>query len=499
MFNRFFCYLLLIILGINFLSFNTNIKSKAVDLQKPYISEVWHGNSDYSDKCTSLPIKSKTAIGYCPMDTWIEITNPSSLSISLNGYSIDVTSNRGFVEQGGCEELDLESTKGKRTDTLLCQPTKIQDKALLGQTVAPNSQILFQQKYGTIINMLTRAGFSAQKLDLVRRGASIGLYSANLIDNTGATIDTFSGGFGASASVQICLDENGNKKQTNSTKSFQAGEKIFYGTPGAKNDCPEIVKEIPITPPPKIESLPKETPKPDPVAQPISTPATATEKQPEIKTVSKGVNEKPLDLPQKNVTPINTPQQAQVLPIPKIEIKAEPKVEIKKILPVTFKVEPETIQVKSKPIEPSPAIKSQPVEVKKEIIQEVKQKPSTAQNQQANLQNTKPLLNIQKTVEKPNAISKPTTNDFKASIIPSVQTSIVNQIKTIKLADDNQNKIFGVEVTKSATVDMHTIKVNFIYFDIAIILFLLTKTTLENKQYTLKLLYLVKQKVFQSK
>ena len=488
MFNRFFCFLLIVILGLNLVSIIQKIAISAVDLQKPYISEVWHGNSNYSDKCTSLEIQSKTAVGYCPMDTWIEIQNPTANSISLNGYSLDVTSNRGFVEQGKCEELDLTLLKGKRTDMLYCEPTKINDKLGLNQTIAPNSQVLFQQKYGTIINMLSRAGFSAQKLDLVRRGASTEFYSASLVDNTGLVIDTFSSSFGANASIQICLDENGNKKQSSSNKPFKAGEKTFYGTPGSKNDCPEIKKvEAPIVPITPLEtSKPKKQLEPDtkPI-EPVSKKTETNDLAPNpVSQVAKAdVDEKVKPQP---VNQTNTIQPAQVtaLPTPKIEIKGDVKTETKKIVPVTFKVEQETVPVENKVEKPLALVVPANVEVKKEIIQEIKQKPILVETQKI----VKPLIAIEKIASKP-------IQTFMANANPSV----VNQTKTIKVVDEKQTKIFGIDVTKAATVDMHTIKVNFIYFDLALILFLLTKTTLENKQHAIRLFDLARRKVWESK
>ena len=156
-------------------------------------------------------------------------------------------------------------------------------------------------------------------------------------------------------------------------------------------------------------------------------------------------------------------------------------------MPVTFKVEPETIPVVNKIEKPPALVAPTNVEIKKEIIQEIKQKPVVVETQKV----VKPLIAVEKVIPKP-------IQTFVANINP-ISPSIINQTKTINIVDEKQTKIFGIDVTKAATVDMHTIKVNFIYFDLALILFLLTKSTLENKQYAIRLFNLAKQKVWESK
>jgi hypothetical protein len=466
MFNRFFCFLLLTIVGLNSLSFN--IKIKAADLQKPYISEVWAGDTEYSDKCAYDQDKINSAlkkIGFCGIDFWIEIANPTSLPINLSGYEFDLTSN--YITQ------TINATK---------LPTIIKSSII----VAPNSVVLFQTKYGSTStdignfkSVLSRAGIAGNELNLTmptnvnKSNFSVSFYGLN------GFIDSFSSSFvGATASVQVCLDENGNKKQTNSTKSFQADDKSFYGTPGSKNDCPETKKvEIPV-----ITPLPAETPPPAPKPDPVKEPQTATNT---VSQVAKNKTDESADAISKQT----------ILPatLPTVNIKTDLKFDKKKIEPVILKVEPETIPVQPVVQKPIALVTPAAVEVKKEVVQEIKQKPIVVETQQVpasivrqNL--TQPLLQ-----EK----SKPATSiqNFAATVNPS----IVSQTKFINVIDEKQTKIFGVDVTKAATVDMHTIKVNFIYFDLAIILFLLTKTTLENKQQAIKLFDIARQKVFQSK
>jgi hypothetical protein len=475
MFNRFFCFLLLAIVGLNLVSFNINIKSKAVDVLKPYISEVWYGDSGYTDKCRpSKPYVTKTAKGLCSLDAWVEITNPTSNVLS--GYRLDTSSNRSFKTDGGCEDLDLTDKGDAGTNNLLCKSREIRGENNIPLSIAPNSTILLREKYGTLFqSMLVRGGLGSVEIDLVHTGTPLGYFSVDLISNTGSIVDSFSSAFTGNSSIQVCIGENGSKKQTSSTKPFQAGEKTFYGTPGLPNICPEIVMQTPIPPPPA------ETPPPAPKPAPLEFVDNQVVQNPISQVAKNNIVDK------KDST---VDQTALPLPIPKIEIKADIKPETKKITPVTFKVEQETIPVQTKIEKPLALVTPAAVEVKKEIIQEIKQKPIVIEIQrvQALKALTQPL---------PQERSKPSNSvqNFATTVNPSV----VSQTKTVNVIDEKQTKIFGVDVTKAATVDMHTIKVNFIYFDLAIIIFLLTKTTLQNKQYALNLFDLARQKVFQSK
>lgn len=492
MFNRFFCFLFLVIVGLNFLSFSANIKSKAVDLQKPYISEVWYGDSGYPDKCTSQEFKTKKAKGNCSIDMWIEIANPNNTPISLLGYKLDVSANRSFVSNGDCEDLDLDSVAGKKTNSLYCNPTAISDKANIDLTIAPNSFVIFQEKYENpnsafrFYNMLDRSGISvpSAKIDLVRKGGSTSYFSAILIDSNNSAIHSFSSNFDNLHSVEVCND-NGSKTQKQSNSTFQAGVKTFYGTPGAKNDCPETEKQNPTSSPvPPVPS--KELPKPD--SQSVSELNPVKDNKLVTNPVSQVVKEKvDNNIKTNQTTQTNTLQQTQTVPLilPKIEIKVEPKIEAKKIEPVTFKVEQETIPVLPKIEKPLPLIAPATLETKKEIVKEVIQKPIFAEPQKI----IKPIF------AKEMVTASPRIEILKADL----DKSIISQTKVINIVDKKQAKIFGVDITKPATVDMHTIKVNFIYFDLAIILFLLTKTTLENKKYVLKIFELARQKVFHSK
>jgi hypothetical protein len=478
MFNRFFCFLLLTIVGLNSLSFNANIKSNAADLQKPYISEVWYGDSAYGDKYRpSKPYVTKTAKGLCSLDAWVEITNPTSNVLS--GFRLDTSSNRSFKTDGGCEDLDLTDKGDAGTNNLLCKSREIRGENNIPLSIAPNSTILLREKYGTLFqSMLVRAGLSSVEIDLVHTGTPLGYFSVDFISNTGSIVDSFSSGFSGSSSVQICLDEYGNKKQTNSTKSFQAGDKSFYGTPGSKNDCPETKKvEIPVIPPPPAETPPP-APKPDPVQEP------KTDTNPVSQVAKNNIADKKEPTLNQNLAPV---------PLPKIDIKADVKPETKKITPVTFKVEPETIPVQPVVQKPIALVTPVVVEVKKEIVQEIKQKPIVVETQQV------PAPVVSKSFAQITPSQKPKIESPIQNFAATVNPSIVSQTKVINVIDEKQTKIFGVDVTKAATVDMHTIKVNFIYFDLAIILFLVTKATLENKQHALKLFDLARQKFIRSK
>jgi hypothetical protein len=483
MFNRFFCFLFLAIMGLNLTLSNLKLKAQEANLQKPYISEVWHGNSDYSDKCTSSEIKSENAVGYCAMDTWIEITNPTETAVSLTGYSIDATTNRGFVEQGECDELDLENTKDKKTNTLLCQPTKIQDKAILEQTVLPNSQVLFQQKYGTIINMLTRAGFSATKLDLVRRGATTSFYSLSLIDNDGKVIDTFSSNFGGNSTVQLCFDDNGYKVQRNSTKAFQAGEKLFYGTPGQPNDCPEVQVQIPVIPPPTLEN-----PKPDqsPVQEIVSeqkVPEIIEQKQSILEPISELVQK---DLNLQKPEPLDVPSQilqsnpSPPLPIATIEIKTEAEPKIEKTEPESFKVQEQIEPTKAKVDKATEQEITNIIKIEKELDQAEAIKPTIEYS------------NLDKPSLKQNIVEIPTTKEFLIKSTPILD----DQIKVVSVKDELQSEIFGKDILRPATVDMYIVKVNFVYFNLALILYLLSKTFIENRRHIAELCAIARAKIF---
>jgi hypothetical protein len=478
MFNRFFCFLFLAIVGLNIFSFNVNLKSQAADLQKPYISEVWAGDSGYTDKCAYDENKINSALkktGFCGIDFWIEITNPTSLPINLSGYEFDLTAN--YLTQ------TINATK---------LPTVVKSSII----IAPNSNVLFQTKYGSTSteignfqSMLTRAGITGNELNLTmptnvnKSNFSFSFYGLN------GLVDSFSSSFvGANASIQICLDENGNKKQTSSTIPFQAGVKTFYGTPGAKNDCPEIKKNIPTLP--VLTEPPSQPTKSDLKSALDSTIGNETNSA--INPVFQVAKDQVIDNKLQDSTQTNIPTQAQTtpLPIPKIEIKAEPKKDAKRIEPVTFKVQPETIPVLPKIEKPLQLITPAVVEVKKDIVKETLKEEIVQ----------KPIIVEPQKITKPIFAKQIATTSTKVEIIKvDLNKSVISQTKVINMVDEKQTKLFGVDITKPVTVDMHTIKVNFIYFDLALILFLVTKTTLDNKRFALQIFDLARQKFFQVK
>jgi hypothetical protein len=461
MFNRFFCFLFLTAVGLNLFLFNVNIKSQAVELQKPYISEVYKSNLTMPNTCYDGKLLSTYPRGLCHIDIWIEIANPSDVLVSLQGYKLNFAGNYKKSLDGSCT-----SEKG-----VYCGPVELDSFS-----IQPKSQIVLKEQFGSFNSSLngspnTFGKFLIHPNNLINENS----FNFNLTDVNGSMIET-QNLYPMSNSVQFCLDASGNKSQSPSKVS----------TPGAKNDCPETKKvEAPIIPPSPPEPS-KPAKEPEPILQSVKNtdPKLSENNKSTTNLISEIAKSEEKQIIQPSLAQKAAPQQAQISPIliPKIEIKTDIKPETKKITPVTFKVEQETIPVQIKIDKPVDLVKPANVETKKEVVDKVNQKPVLAENQQV----SKPIVNVEKIVSKP-------IQTFTANINPSV----ISQTKVINIVDEKQVKIFGVDVTKAATVDMHTIKVNFIYFDLAIILFLLTKATLENKQYSLKLFDLARRKFFQ--
>ncbi len=494
MFYRFLCLFLLLLAGLNVFLYLPKITTDALDLQKPYISEVYKNNAVLPQQCYEGKLISTYPRGLCHIDIWIEISNPTSSVINLKGYKLNFVENYRKSANGNCV---AESG-------VYCKPISLD-----GYSIEPKSQIVFKEEFGKHLG----EGFISSLGDSTPNSYKKFLIHPNMInesniyfsfeDDSRAILETQSLQPMAT-SAQFCLTVTGDKVQSLNKPS----------TPGLPNDCPKAEKNSPIIPAVLLQT-PKLTKEPEKIKEPAELTQITTESQKEIikdkalqdvDSLPKQENkaEKPVPNPTANLPTVkvpNPPQQAQIAPltIPKIEIKTEVKNKAeskqKKIEPVIFKVEQETIPVQNK-------IENNKINDKAEFKAE--KSKEQIMPLQLETKNAAPIQIFQKpAVIKTQEITKLAVQSTPAMSQPKIEglntslnKSLTNQTKTVKILDENQEKIFGVASLKSFTVDMHTVKANFIYFDVAILLFLLSKTTLENKGYVKKIMALLYAQIY---
>jgi hypothetical protein len=243
MYKRSLFFYLLIILVVLFPQ--NSVKVAASSGSDLYISEVWQNkNVKFSDKCTI----GKT--DQCIYDVWIELFNPTSKPVNLSDYKFDFRSNKLDFISGKCSSIT------GRSFTTSCDYTAIKFK----ETIAPNSTVVFRNKYGSNITNFTNrseVGVSSLELDITDPGiATLPDFTFSLVNNlSNKVVDSFSKSkTDSNSSIQFCIDpKTGNKVQVESTSALNIDGKTFYATPGNQNDCPKPV-EIAPPPPPVIET-----------------------------------------------------------------------------------------------------------------------------------------------------------------------------------------------------------------------------------------------------
>jgi hypothetical protein len=468
MFNRVFCYLFLAIVGLNLVCQNINLKAQIIDPQKPYISEEFKNNATLPETCYNGKVISTYPRGLCHTDIWIEITNPTKDAINLDGYQFDFRHNYKKNSEEICSN----------EEDMFCRKSIIKNLS-----IQANSQILFAQSFGGLISSLKQTNVEFTKLTLVYPNNNINesSYNFNLLDPADKILESHNI-ISQQYSTQFCVDSNGNKSHSSDKPS----------TPGLPNDCPEVDKvEAPLIPIIPIDTS-KNTKDPELAITPIAN-LEQTQQPTEVKIPD---DNKILDKPKDKVDNIlnldtkslpafqaTTIQQPQALPITNIEIKTEPKIETKKVEPkiVATTQEPTIIQTKAdKASETQDSIKTEIVD-----LEPIEMNLVLAESERI----------VELVAAEQEVVQKPITKAIEISIEPA----IISHTKVVQIVDDQQTQNSDKPITKIATVDMLTVKLYSLYFNLTLILFLLTKTTLQNKQPALKLLDLVRQKLFSSK